>query len=71
MEEEILKVILAMIERPELSDLDRTMACLHLGWMMAIVPPIVTDLLLFMVGDGVVEGKRRTAAPGINCWKVN
>jgi hypothetical protein len=36
---------------------------------MAIVPPIVTDLLLCMVGEGEVEGKRRTAAPGIRCWK--
>jgi hypothetical protein len=70
-EDEILNVILVTMDRPELSDLLLTIACLHFGWTMAIVPPIVTDLLLCMVGEGEVEGKRRTAAPGISCWKVN
>jgi hypothetical protein len=70
LEEDILKVILVRMERPELSAFDLTIACLHFGWMMAIVPPIVTDLLPCLVDGGEVEGKRRTAAPGICCWKV-
>jgi hypothetical protein len=52
LEEDILKVILVTMERPELSAFDLTIACLHFGWIMAIVPPIVTDLLLCAVGGG-------------------
>ena len=66
-----LKVILAAIDRPEPSGLDRITACGQLGWIRAMVPPMVMGVLFrFSLGGGAA-GNTITKEPGVWCYRYD